>query len=104
VLGRRELLGLDVPLALHVDRLRVGREVQVRLVVLALNEVWNVAFFGRAAPQRVYRQSRLRGPTGRAAKAVLEDRVAALVLAPYTAWVLVYDVPCSYRLWRLNPC
>jgi tryptophan-rich sensory protein len=34
---------------------------------------------------------------------VADDRTAALVLAPYTAWVLGYDIPWTYRLWRLNP-
>ena len=36
-------------------------------------------------------------------KAVADDPVSTLALAPYTAWVLAYDVPWSYRLWRLNP-
>ena len=24
-------------------------------------------------------------------------------LAPYTAYVILYDLPWTYRLWRLNP-
>ena len=36
-------------------------------------------------------------------RTVRDDRVATLALAPYTVWVLVYDIPWSYRLWRLNP-
>jgi len=33
---------------------------------------------------------------------VAEDRISTLALSPYTAWVVGYDVPWTYRLWRLN--
>jgi hypothetical protein len=32
---------------------------------------------------------------------VMEPSV--IVLTPYTLWVVGYDVPWTYRLWRLNP-
>ena len=31
------------------------------------------------------------------------DRLLALAFAPYTAWLIGYDVPWTYRLWQLNP-
>jgi hypothetical protein len=31
------------------------------------------------------------------------DRVSALALAPFTAWVIGYDTPWTYLLWRRNP-
>jgi hypothetical protein len=36
-------------------------------------------------------------------RSVADDPTTRTVLAPYTAFVLGYDVPWSYRLWRLNP-
>lgn len=74
------------------------------LVVLALNELWNVAFFGRRSTRDAFMGALVFGvPLVALQKAVANDRVATLALAPYTCWVLVYDVPWSYRLWRLNP-
>lgn len=31
------------------------------------------------------------------------DPTSALVMLPYVAWVVGYDIQWSYRLWRLNP-
>jgi translocator protein len=74
------------------------------LVVLALNEVWNIAFFGRRSTRNAFLGSVVFAvPLSALQKAVGDDRVATLALAPYTPWLLVYDVPWSYRLWRLNP-
>lgn len=85
----------------------VGREdartYRLALAVLAGNELWNLAFFGR--------RSTLAGflgilaftiPLGMLQAAVAEDRVSALALSPYTAWVVGYDLPWTFRLWRLN--
>ncbi|HEX9833521.1 MAG TPA: hypothetical protein VGA66_10635, partial [Mycobacterium sp.] len=30
------------------------------------------------------------------------DRPSRCALAPYTVWVVVYDLPWTYQLWRLN--
>ncbi len=77
---------------------------RLALAILALNELWNVAFFGR--------RSTLIGflgmlgfavPVTALQRAVADDRVATLTLAPYTIWVLAYDIPWSFQLWRLNP-
>ncbi len=76
---------------------------RLALVVLALNEVWNVVLFGRRD---------LRGaflgilaflvPRGALQVAGSRDRTSSLLLAPYTAWVIGYDVPWTLQLWRLN--
>jgi hypothetical protein len=33
---------------------------------------------------------------------VAEDARSRHALAPYTAYVLIYDLPWIYRLWQLN--
>ena len=48
------------------------------LMVLVGNELWNVAFFGRCSPGN--------------------GLLGVLLLI----WVIGYDVPWIYRLWRLN--
>ena len=77
---------------------------RLSLVVLAGNEVWNYLFFA-------HRSTRA-GFLGVLAYAVpvcllqatlTHDRPSALAFAPYTAWLLGYDVPWTYQLWRLNP-
>jgi tryptophan-rich sensory protein len=76
---------------------------RLSLVVLAGNEVWNYVFFARRSTRA--------GFLGVLAYAVpvcllqatlTRDRLAALAFAPYTAWLIGYDVPWTYRLWRLN--
>jgi translocator protein len=96
-------------LLLGVVRYRVlqrenATAARLGLVVLALNEVWNVAFFGcRSTRNAFFGMLGFALPLVALQRAIVNDRVATLALAPYTAWVLVYDVPWSYRLWRLNP-
>lgn len=34
---------------------------------------------------------------------VVNDRTSAVAVGTYTAWVVGYDIPWTYRLWRLNP-
>ena len=75
------------------------------VVVMLYNELWNYAFIGR--------RSTYAGWVGVLAflppLAVLQvalavcDRPSALLLLVYVVWVLAYDVPWSYALWRLNP-
>ena len=74
------------------------------LIVLALNEIWNLAFFAPRSTRNAFVGSLVFAvPLAALQKAVRDDRGATLALAPYTVWVLVYDIPWSYRLWRLNP-
>ena len=73
------------------------------LVVLVGNEVWNVAFFGRRSPRDGFLGLLLfLGPLLSLQKAVSADPVSVIALTPYTFWVIGYDVPWVYRLWRLN--
>ncbi len=77
---------------------------RLAVVVLAGNEIWNFVFFGRRSTRAGFL-----GLVGFAVPVCLlqarltRDRVSAGVFAPYTAWVLGYDLPWTYRLWRLNP-
>jgi translocator protein len=74
------------------------------LIVLALNETWNLAFFAPRSTRNAFVGSLVFAvPLAALQRAVRDDCVATLALAPYTVWVLVYDIPWSYRLWRLNP-
>jgi benzodiazapine receptor len=83
-----------------------GRIVCVAAMVVTMlyNELWNGAVF------------RLRSPFAGfvlvvaflAPLAILEialvlfEPVSALLIGVYVLWVILYDVPWSYRLWRLN--
>jgi tryptophan-rich sensory protein len=77
---------------------------RLALVVLAGNEIWNLVFFGRRSTRAGFV-----GVVGFAVPvcllqaALTSDRVSAALFAPYTAWVIGYDIPWTYRLWRLNP-
>jgi tryptophan-rich sensory protein len=74
------------------------------LVVLAGNEIWNFLFFGRRSTRAgFFGVLAFAVPVCLLQAALTRDRCSALVLAPYTAWVVGYDVPWTYRLWRLNP-
>jgi translocator protein len=74
------------------------------LIVLALNELWNLAFFAPRSTRNAFVGCLVFAvPLAALQMAVRDDRVATFALAPYSVWVLVYDVPWSYRLWRLNP-
>ena len=73
-------------------------------VVMLYNELWNYTLFGLRSP--------FAGFVGvlafLAPLAILQvalaayDRPSALLLLIDVAWVLGYDVPWSYALWRLN--
>jgi translocator protein len=43
------------------------------------------------------------GPLLAVQKSVASDRPSLIALTPYTLWVIGYDVPWTYQLWRLNP-
>ena len=77
---------------------------RLALVTLALNEAWNAALFGpRNTRNGFFGMLAFSIPLVALQKAVADDRPSNLALAPYTAWVIAYDIPWSYRLWRLNP-
>jgi tryptophan-rich sensory protein len=75
------------------------------VVVMLYNELWNYACIGR--------RSTYAGWIGvlafLAPLAILQvalavyDRPSAVLILVYVVWVLAYDVPWSYALWRLNP-
>lgn len=76
---------------------------RLALVVLAANELWNVAFFGRrSVANGFFGVLAFLVPLGALQVAVRRDTVSTVVLAPYTAWVIAYDVPWTHDLWRLN--
>jgi tryptophan-rich sensory protein len=82
---------------------RDSTTTRVALVVLVLNEVWNVAFFGRRSTRNGFVGIVLfLIPLVRLQLSVRRDCTSAVVLAPYTAWVLCYDLPWTLRLWQLN--
>jgi benzodiazapine receptor len=82
------------------DDRRVRR---LALLVLAGNELWNVSFFGRRDPRAGFLGIvAFLAPLQALQKAVVSDRPSVLALTPYTLWVIGYDLPWTFRLWRLN--
>ena len=74
------------------------------LIVLAGNELWNVAFIGRRSPRNGFAGTLIfLIPLLALQRSVASDVPSVIALTPYTLWVVGYDVPWSYRLWRLNP-
>ena len=89
-------------LARSIDR-RDARSTGWSLAVLVGNEAWNGAFFGRRSPRAGFLS--LCGflvPLMALQRSVAEDARSRHALAPYTAYVLIYDLPWIYRLWQLN--
>ena len=88
-------------------RAYLNRDSRVRhlaLIVLAGNELWNVAFIGRRSPRNGFAGTLVfLVPLLALQKSVTPDPASMIALTPYTLWVVGYDVPWSYRLWRLNP-
>jgi hypothetical protein len=81
-----------------------SRSYWLAVAVLSANELWNAALFGR--------RSTCSGfvgilaflmPLGALQASVAGDRVSAVTLGVYTVYVVAYDVPWAYQLWRLNP-
>ena len=92
VVVRRSLLSED------------SRSYRLALVVLAANELWNAALFGRRSTRNgFFGILAFLLPVGLLQASVARDRVSAVTLGAYTAYVVAYDVPWAYRLWRLNP-
>jgi translocator protein len=76
---------------------------RLALVVLAGNEIWNFLFFGRRSTRAGFLGVlAFAVPVCGLQTALAPDRFSALVFSPYTIWVLGYDIPWTYQLWRLN--
>ncbi len=90
-------------LARSIDR-RDARSTAWGLAVLVGNEAWNGAFFGRrSARAGLVSLCAFVVPLLSLQRSVAGDPRSRTALAPYTAYVLLYDLPWMYRLWRLNP-
>jgi hypothetical protein len=90
-------------LARSIDR-RDARSTAWSLAVLVGNEAWNVAFFGRRSARAGFASLCVfLVPLLALQRSVAGDAHSRQALAPYTAYVLLYDLPWMYRLWRLNP-
>ena len=81
-----------------------SRSYWLAMAVLSSNELWNAALFGRRSTRNgfVGILSFLL-PLGALQASVARDRVSAVTLGAYTVYVVAYDVPWAYQLWRLNP-
>lgn len=81
-----------------------ARAYRRALVVLAGNEIWNGVFFGRRSTRDGFLGIlAFLPPLALLQTAVARDRTSAVTVGVYTAWVVGYDVPWTYQLWRLNP-
>lgn len=90
-------------LARSIDR-RDARSTAWSLAVLVGNEAWNGAFFGRRSVRAGFLGlCAFIVPLAALQRAVAQDPPARRALAIYTTFVLLYDLPWTYRLWRLNP-
>lgn len=95
---------VELGIVLHRAHRNDDRSVRRRaLLVLAGNELWNAAFFGRRSPRNGFVGIvAFLGPLLALQRAVSSDRPSLVALTPYTLWVIGYDVPWTYRLWQLN--
>ena len=90
-------------LARSLDR-RDARSTAWSLAVLVGNEAWNGVFFGRRSARAGFvGVCAFAVPLVALQRSVAGDARSRNALAPYTAYVLLYDLPWTYRLWRLNP-
>jgi len=90
-------------LARSLDR-RDARSTAWSLAVLVGNEAWNGVFFGRRSTRAGFLGvCAFVVPLAALQRSVAGDARASRALAPYTAYVLAYDLPWTHRLWRLNP-
>ena len=96
---------LSIGTVLHRSVGRSDRRAhRLAMVVLVGNETWNVILFGRRSTRGAFLG--VLGflvPLTLLQISVREDRVSTLALSPYTAWVVGYDIPWTYLLWRRNP-
>ena len=106
------LFGYIVDSVIAYRLLTVGPEQNARtialtalIVVMLYNELWNIVLFRW--------HNTLAGFLGVLAflipltilqvALVFVDSVSAWLVLVYLVWVLGYDIPWAYRLWRLNP-
>jgi len=90
-------------LARSIDR-RDARSTAWTLAVLVGNEAWNGAFFGRRSPRAGFLGlCAFLIPLIGLQRSLAGDAHSRQALAPYTAYVLIYDLPWIFRLWQLNP-
>jgi tryptophan-rich sensory protein len=90
-------------LARSIDR-RDARSTGWGMAVLVGNEAWNGAFFGRRSPRAgLLGLCAFLVPLIALQRSVAGDARSRHALAPYTAFVLGYDLPWIYRLGQLNP-
>lgn len=79
------------------------RSTRLALTVLVLNEIWNLFFFRFRSARNGFAGILLfLLPLAALQRAVANDLTSAVVLSPYTAWVVGYDLPWTLSLWRLN--
>jgi tryptophan-rich sensory protein len=72
------------------------------VVVLGLNELWNVAFFGRRSPRNGFLGILLFAfPVVALRRRVRDDNLSRRLLDGYAIW-LAYDAWWTHRLWHLN--
>jgi tryptophan-rich sensory protein len=94
-------LGFVLYWAYRDDDRKVRR---IALMVLAGDELWNVAFFRRGSPRdRLFGLLVFLVPLLKLQLAVTADHPSSVALTPYTTCVIAYDIAWIYRLWRLNP-
>jgi tryptophan-rich sensory protein len=102
-IGGAYYLVLGYVLTRSVDR-QDRRSSAFALSVLVANEAWNAAFFGRRSTRNgLLGAMGFLVPLGGLQLSVWRDPKSRQALLPYTAFVLLYDLPWIYRLWRLNP-
>ena len=84
-------------------RLSDGRSYRLAIVVLAGNEMWNALLFGRRSPRDGFLGIlAFLLPLGLLQVAVTKDRPSRAAVGAYATWVVFYDIPWTYQLWRLN--
>ncbi len=94
------LMGLVVHRA--VQR-RDRRSYGLAIVVLTGNEVWNALLFGRRSTRDGFIGIvAFLVPLSLLQASVAADRPSRVAVGTYLAWVVGYDLPWAYQLWRLN--
>ena len=90
---------------LHRSAVRMDdRAYRLATTVLVANETWNVILFGRRSTRGAFvGVLGFTVPLALLQLSVREDRLSTIALTPYTAWVIGYDIPWTYLLWRRNP-